>query len=140
MIQIDMPMPDNCVECRFSTSEFGFCNAMPVEFAGRVNDCEEDGKPEWCPLKAQTPRVMTLEEVKNFNRNEVVWLEDIGKAEIIPGIVKGRRVWPFTTVQLTNFMRCDGCTITSYDGDYNIRWRAWTSLPTEEQREAASWE
>lgn len=90
-------------------------------------------------LEAQETRVLTMDEVKNLNRNEVVWLEDIGKAEIIPGIVKGRQVWPFTTMQVTNFMRCDGCTITSYDGDYNIRWRAWTSLPTEEQREAASW-
>lgn len=55
MIQIDMPMPDNCLECRFNTSEFGYCNAMPVEFVGQVNDFEEDGKPEWCPLKAQEP-------------------------------------------------------------------------------------
>ena len=51
MIQIDMPMPDNCLECRFNTSEFGYCNAMPVEFVGQVSD----GKPEWCPLKAQEP-------------------------------------------------------------------------------------
>jgi len=56
MIQIDMPMPDNCLECRFNTSEFGYCNAMPVEFVGQVSDFEEDGKPEWCPLKAQEPR------------------------------------------------------------------------------------
>ena len=55
MIQIDMPMPDNCLECRFNTSEFGYCNAMPVEFVGQVSDFEEDGKPEWCPLKAQEP-------------------------------------------------------------------------------------
>lgn len=55
MIQIDMPMPDNCLECRFNTSEFGYCNAMPVEFVGQVSDCEEDDKPEWCPLKAQEP-------------------------------------------------------------------------------------
>ena len=55
MIQIDMQMPDNCVECRFNVSEFGFCNAMPVNFCGRANDFEEDGKPEWCPLKAQAP-------------------------------------------------------------------------------------
>ena len=53
MIQIDMPMPDNCVECRFNASGFGYCNAMPVNFCGRVNDFEEDGRPEWCPLKAQ---------------------------------------------------------------------------------------
>ena len=51
MIAIDMQMPESCVECRFNISEFGYCNAMPVEFVGHVNDCEEDGRPEWCPLK-----------------------------------------------------------------------------------------
>lgn len=91
-------------------------------------------------LEAQEPHVLSMDEVKSLNRNNVVWLEDVGKAEIIPVIVKGRQVWPFTTMQVTNFMRCDGCTITSYDGDYNIRWRAWTSLPTEEERKAAPWE
>ena len=55
MIAIDMEMPENCVECRFNTSEFEYCNAMPVEFVGQVSDREEDGKPEWCPLKAQEP-------------------------------------------------------------------------------------
>lgn len=55
MIQIDMPMPDNCLECRFNSSEFGYCNAMPIEFVGQVNCFEEDGRPEWCPLKAQEP-------------------------------------------------------------------------------------
>ena len=53
MIQIDMPMPENCVECRFNVSEFGYCNVAPKNFCGIVNDLEEDGKPEWCPLKAQ---------------------------------------------------------------------------------------
>jgi len=55
MIQIDKPMPENCVECRFNVSEFGYCNAAPKNFCGIVNDLEEDGKPEWCPLIVQEP-------------------------------------------------------------------------------------
>lgn len=68
MIRIDMPMPDNCVECRFNVSEFGYCNAMPVEFCGRVNDYEEDGKPEWCPLKVQEPKEMSDAELMDAIR------------------------------------------------------------------------
>lgn len=51
MITIDMPMPESCAECRFNTSEFGYCNAMPVNFCGQVAD---KGKPKWCPLKLDT--------------------------------------------------------------------------------------
>lgn len=49
MIQIDMPMPDSCYECRFETAR-GFCKAMPDNFCGYTND---EGRPEWCPLKEQ---------------------------------------------------------------------------------------
>ena len=49
MIQIDMPMPDGCSECRFETAR-GFCKAMPDSFCGYTND---EGRPAWCPLKAQ---------------------------------------------------------------------------------------
>jgi len=56
MIQIDMPMPESCVECRFSQGGYMYCHAMPENFCGYVNDCEEDGRPEWCPLKAQEPK------------------------------------------------------------------------------------
>lgn len=68
MIQIDMPMPDNCLECRFNTSEFGYCNAMPVEFVGQVSDFEEDGKPEWCPLKALEAKEMSDAELMDAIR------------------------------------------------------------------------
>jgi hypothetical protein len=49
MIQIDMPMPDNCDECRFNT-EYGFCKAMPDNFCGNTDDRK---RPEWCPMKKQ---------------------------------------------------------------------------------------
>lgn len=57
MIQIDMPMPKSCVECRFSQVGYMYCHAMPENFCGYVNYCEEDGKPEWCPLKAQETKI-----------------------------------------------------------------------------------
>ena len=49
MIMIDIDMPDNCDECRFST-EYAFCKAMPDNFCGNTDDRK---RPEWCPLKEQ---------------------------------------------------------------------------------------
>jgi hypothetical protein len=58
MIQIDMPMPDNCDECRFNT-EYGFCKAMPDNFCGNTDDKK---RPEWCPMKEQQPKTARWEK------------------------------------------------------------------------------
>ena len=133
MIQIDMPMPDNCVECRFNVSEFGYCNAMPVNFCGHVNDFEEDGRPEWCPLKAQEPRVMTLEEVKMLD-SDYYYLESMrspGKElrEIVGAYGLTCVTWPSIT----------WARQTMGDSGYGNTWRCWTSRPTDAQREATPW-
>ena len=47
MIQIDMEMPAKCSECRMQT-DYDYCSAMPKNFCGNT---EDNGKPEWCPLK-----------------------------------------------------------------------------------------
>ena len=47
MIEIDMEMPEKCSECRMQT-DYYFCSAMPKNFCGNT---EDNGKPEWCPLK-----------------------------------------------------------------------------------------
>ena len=54
MIQIDMPMPKNCIDCP-ACNEYLMC-AIPVN--GRKwgeNDVREfgQGRPEWCPMKEQ---------------------------------------------------------------------------------------
>lgn len=45
-----MKMPESCVECRFGHSDYGYCHAMPENFCGYVNQLEDEGKPDWCPL------------------------------------------------------------------------------------------
>jgi len=50
MIAIDMKMPENCVECRFSQGDYWYCNAMPENFVGYAYEEEDEGRPEWCPL------------------------------------------------------------------------------------------
>lgn len=54
MIQIDMPMPANCLDCP-ACNEYLMC-AIPIN--GRKwgeNDVREfsQSRPEWCPLKEQ---------------------------------------------------------------------------------------
>lgn len=54
MIEIDMPMPKNCLDCP-ACNEYLMC-AIPCE--GRKwgeNDVREfgQGRPEWCPMKEQ---------------------------------------------------------------------------------------
>ena len=93
-------------------------------------------------LKAQEPRVMTLEEIGNALKMPL-WKEtkrahkdlytgwvlayDIQKGEGITGTrlgmsePSGRVVW----------YRLD---------DYGKTWRCWTSRPTDEQRKAVKWE
>ena len=50
MIAINMEMPENCVECRFSQGNYMFCHAMPENFCGYVYESEGEGRPDWCPL------------------------------------------------------------------------------------------
>jgi hypothetical protein len=132
MIQIDMQMPDNCVECRFNDSGFGYCNAMPVNFCGQVNDYEEDGRPEWCPLKAQEPRVMTIQEIKNA---DFCYLEVNGHDGVTPVLLKHFIDDKYIHVTI------NGGSVYFFDITCDVEKlvRCWTSRPTDEQREATLW-
>ena len=63
MILIDMPMPENCSECRFET-ECGYCKAMPDNFCGYTDEVE---RPKWCPL---SDAVTMLKEQETTNTRE----------------------------------------------------------------------
>ena len=54
MIQIDMPLPKNCIDCP-ACNEYLMC-AIPVNGRGwGENDVRDysQSRPEWCPLKEQ---------------------------------------------------------------------------------------
>ena len=54
MIEIDMPMPKNCLDCP-ACNEYIMC-AIPRAGAGwGANDVREfsQSRPEWCPMKEQ---------------------------------------------------------------------------------------
>lgn len=54
MIQIDMPMPTNCIDCP-ACNEYLMC-AIPVNGRGWSESDVKDfsqSRPEWCPMKEQ---------------------------------------------------------------------------------------
>lgn len=85
-------------------------------------------------LEAQTPHVMTLEEVKEC---DYCWLETSwpDRDEFLPVL------WipsdnEDVVVCFTNGRNCDYACDTD---TYNIDWRCWNTRPTEEQRKAVAW-
>lgn len=84
-------------------------------------------------LKAQQPRVMTLEEV---HEGDVMWFDSPGNFIMRPVICvmhdKGDSSYLVFAWQYGTF--------TWRISDYGIGWRCWASRPTDEQREATPWQ
>ena len=102
-------------------------------------------------LKAQEPRVMTLEEVCTAVRKNAILFTECEKENqwVTEGMAH------FSDLALFNDPKYDNCKITfirhTYDGtqknewyvylkNYNKTWRCWSSWPTDEQLEAVKWE
>jgi hypothetical protein len=80
-------------------------------------------------LKAQEPRVMTLEEIKAWackpgSQKDAVYIQNFNDPEL---------VWAY----LGRFESDSG--IGQFDG-YGYSWRCWTSRPTDKQREQVKWD
>ena len=113
------------------------CKNCPEQGPGFGIECRKDVKAEvlrW--LKAQEPRVMTLEE-----------LPGLDGAFLIETRIKGATVWASWYAEY----ECYGetvCRMVDIGGEvddrfkklYGYEWRCWTSRPTREQREAVKWE
>ena len=89
-------------------------------------------------LKAQEPRVMTLEEligIYNFRENHS-WVYDTP-----PYLYLDNRAWIGYWVSWSNIVGCLEGQEAGYKVEkYGERWRCWTSRPTDEQRETVKWE
>lgn len=84
-------------------------------------------------LKAQEPRVMTLEEVKALPYDADIWIETeyyVGKITIFAATIN--------TKGLRGVMVYGSHKTYDYEA-YNKLWRCWTSRPTDAQREAVKW-
>lgn len=82
-------------------------------------------------LKAQEPRVFTLDEVKRFVYGDPYIIEMVlsdGEYSLMYGLFSHQGV----------VGNCDFVTVNErirlYDADYGKTWRAWTGRPTPEQR------
>lgn len=85
-------------------------------------------------LAEQTPRVMTLEEVKAIPYDADIWIETeyyVGKITIFAATINTRG--------LRGVMVYGSHKIYDYEA-YNKLWRCWTARPTDEQRKAVPWE
>ena len=89
-------------------------------------------------VEMQEPRVMTLSGVRNLKESTPIWLEDVDKKDVIGALFMGdyseTKCVDFAIVRDWEF----GRVVADYM-DYGIRWRCWTSRPTNAQREATPW-
>ena len=86
-------------------------------------------------LKAQGPRVMTLEEVRD--EADHMYLEKHSKtgSDLYGCAIRGD--WDGYGIEL---LMSEYDTARERWSNYGITWRCWTSRPTDEQREAIPWE
>jgi len=109
----------------------------------------EGGTDDWCirglhrdilaMLKEQEPRLITLEEVKNHNnKDNCVWFE-LRDIVVIPVFTRQDRQ---ETVIENPYILSDQTISHLYwkNIDYCKKWRCWSLRPTDEQREAVTWD
>lgn len=91
-------------------------------------------------LKAQAPRVMTLEELEDA-LDTVVWLDIPNTENLADGY---SLIMAYSHKNGFIFLESPFGDNPSQDRfeykDYGITWRCWTSRPTDEQREAVKWD
>ena len=133
---------------------------LEMHKSGLCNVLTENGK-EYCPywenndncmvallndtlslLKAQEPRVMTLEEVRKHYTLPPVVLDDLQwQAEYLSNIAPLYFEYKLNSpsVHWRGQREAQHC-LTHWAKVYGRLWRCWTSRPTEEQRKAVKWE
>ena len=85
-------------------------------------------------MSQNEPRVLALDEIHG---EMTVWLEDVDKADVILAITESEFYALHGLVRC--FITSDNRRIAPPKREYGIRWRAWTSEPTDEQRKAVKW-
>lgn len=85
-------------------------------------------------LREKHPRVLRLDEVIELNQGTVVWLEDIDKPDVIPGLLDK----VFIMTKVVDFQLVQK-TVTADLDEYGERWRCWSAPPTEKERKAERW-
>lgn len=109
------------------------CDGCPYK-AGMAGRCFTRLKTDALELlKAQEPRVMTLEEVTE-DCPDVVWFDDRHFVRAFAALQKNENYHGWV-----KFIWRDGFERHDHIDGYGKEWRCWTSKPTDEQRMATPW-
>lgn len=125
-----------------------------LEMSYKYSNVDENNTlvPQWIVLhaiallKAQQPRVMTLQEVKS---ERIFWIEDADDGitvRLFPATMFGTGEYAngskscIFLAQKPWAIDVDNYEWWYFIEDYGETWRCWTSRPTDEQREAIPWE
>lgn len=132
---IDSEKVIRAIECRLDENVSKYRHCLSCDYRHDLDHCvwtcQTDGILEdaLALLKAQEPRVMTLEEVKALSTDEVVFFQPNSVNPVRPRIV--------ACVSENNIAFSDGgCWM--FD-EYGNRFYLWTARPTDAQREATPW-
>ena len=87
-------------------------------------------------LERQEAKCLSKTSLEHLEYNAVVWLEDIDKEDVIPGIF-GRMIGEGNKFALFTTMREK--MLYADKTEYGIRWRCWNHKPSKEQREEVKW-
>ena len=121
----------------------GNCWICPFDTKGGTTCLENLRAAAYDALKAQEPRVMTLEELGKLQEDDVVYVEikpilDIDitciSVELIRFIKKVQD--PVACIELHT---TDSVGFFQTRESTELYWRCWTSRPTDEQRKATPW-
>ena len=118
------------------------CNLCPYQIEkGRTCAADRLFFDALALLKAQEPRVMTVEEILHLKFDDVVFFELSVTGVVISAIVIDVvDHMPDGDIGLIQFRHIQE-PINNADLEYYGKtWRCWTSRPTDEQREAIPWE
>ena len=119
------------------------CDGCPYADGGGAEDgCYSDElkTDALTLLKAQEPRVMTLEELFLLRFDDVVYVEMYPALAIISAIVVDSIPWIQGELGVLQ-IRCTQEPLANMDfAWYGKTWRCWTARPTDEQRKAVKWD
>jgi len=141
---IDQEKRDKIIDdLQLCRCEMEYCNKDECSYF--LKECLKDLHDEAIAMLRAVPRAMRLEEVATLPEGSVVWLEDNDKQDVITGMLRDVYITAkedTTVVVLFHFVVIRGSLVeivTAMAEDYGIRWRCWTSSPTDAQREEVKW-
>lgn len=124
-------VPPMCEECPYVDNALGTCEDM----SGLLNDAYK-------MLKAQEPRVMTLDEIGNALKMPI-WKETkSAHKDLYTGWVLAYDIQKGLGITGTRLGMSEpsGRVVWYKLDDYGKTWRCWTSRPTDEQMKEAKWD